>query len=434
MSTAENIPIKTKDQIRDDMLATYREGLIAAGIANPVTTKGTEIYNRFEADAQQIFVAAANIPAAVDESLEDTALLNLERLAAMRELSLRAAGGSRGDVFPVVVIAGPVLIPAGSTLIDGQGLRYRATLGGPIENGDPLTVEALDTGAATNRAPDTTVTFESPPLYVEPKALVGPGGMRFGVDAEDLEGLRERTLERMRHPRNGVNWSTFTAAAEQSTAVQKGFAYQACNGPSTVHVAVVGSPTAEVKNRDVDAITMTVEVAPQVAGVTFSFVEVVTTTVVLPVVEHRQFFTAITHVAGEPQHGGLLVVGVEETGLVLPCIGFGEVVVVAVGHGCSLARDRSRTATSHADDIPRGAETPRVPLGEHPRRQDVRLCRKGALRICQHAKGHGHDAVRSPLLVSSGRSERKPSVDPVPTRAMSHLGSDRASGRAFRGC
>lgn len=280
MSTAENIPIKSKDQIRDDMLATYREGLIAAGIANPVTTKGTEVFNKFEAYAQQIFVAAANIPAAVDESLEDTALLNLGRLAAMRELSLRAAGGSRGDVFPVVVIAGPVLIPAGSTLIDGQGLRYRATLGGPIENGDPLTVEALDTGAATNRAPDTTVTFESPPLYVEPKALVGPGGLRFGVDAEDLEGLRERTLERMRHPRNGVNWSTFTAAAEQSTAVQKGFAYQACNGPSTVHVAVVGSPTAEVKNRDVDAITMTVEVAPQVAGVTFSFVEVVTTTVI----------------------------------------------------------------------------------------------------------------------------------------------------------
>lgn len=305
MSTAQNIPIKTKDQIRDDMSATYREQLISLGVANPVVTPGTDIYNRFEAIAQQIWVAAASIPAAVDESLEDTALLNLERLAAMRELSLRAAGGSRGDVFPALAIAGPVLIPAGSTLIDGQGLRYRATLGGPIENGDPLTVEALDTGAATNRPPDTTLTFEAPPLYVEPKAPVGPGGLRFGVDTEDLEGLRERLSERMAHPRNGVNWPTFTAAAETSTAVQKAFAYQACNGPSTVHVAVVGSPSAEVKDRDVDAITMTVEVIPTTAGATFSFVEVVTTTVINePVDVSMALAIPASPAANPPGNGG----------------------------------------------------------------------------------------------------------------------------------
>jgi len=280
MSTAENIQIKTVEETRDDYLRTYSNALIERGIANPLTSDGTEIFNKATALAQQIYVASATIPAAVDEALEDTAIQNLPRLAAMRGMGLRAAGGSAGDAIPTIAIAGSVLIPAGAELIDPLGLRYRVVLGGPTFSGQPVGIESLDTGAATNRAAGTTLTFTAPPLYVEPKATVGAKGLRFGVNAEDLEGLRARLLERMRHPPNGVNWPTYTEAAEGASAVQKAFAYPACNGPSTMHIAVVGAPTTASKLRDLDALTVSLRVAPLVQAETFSFVELVVTSVV----------------------------------------------------------------------------------------------------------------------------------------------------------
>lgn len=303
MTTAQNIIIKTRDQIRDDMIAAYINALITFDIVqNPVVTPGTETFNRFDAIAAQIWTASAAIPAAIDETLEDTAVENLPRLAALRGLSLRSAGGSRGKIKPRIAINSPVLIPAGSALKDDQGLRYRAPIGGLIQNGQMLDIEAIDTGAATNLEPGSVLTFEAPVLYVEPNAETD--GLQFGVDAEDIEGLRARLLERLKHPPNGYNWSTFTAAAETSTAVQKAFAYCAANGPSTLHIAAIGAPSASVKTRDLDPLTLALEVKPAVLGATFSFVGIEVTTVVNEPVDVSIAIAAPNSPAADPPGAG----------------------------------------------------------------------------------------------------------------------------------
>jgi uncharacterized phage protein gp47/JayE len=177
-------------------------------------------------------------------------------------------------------VTSAILIPGGAQLIDPTGLTYEVGVGGSYTPGDNIPILSTDTGASTNLAEGTVLRWVSPPPYVTPTALVGDGGLTGGVDAEDYEGLRTRVLGRNQNPPNGVNWPSIVEAAEKSsTAVQKAFAFPAANGPSTVHVAVVRSPTSTNKNRDVDTLVLNSDIIPSILAAFPEFVEVVTTTV-----------------------------------------------------------------------------------------------------------------------------------------------------------
>lgn len=281
-TTLSTLQIKTQAQIRDDYLRTYRNSLIKRGIPDPNVSEGTEIHNRGTALAQQIYVASANVPVAADAQMPDSSQGDdLIRVAGIYKLALRPAGPSAGPLVLSATISDPIAIPGGAQLIDSAGLSYEVTDGGSFASGVDIPINSIDTGQATNLPAGSVLRWVSPPPFCNTTALVGAGGLTQGADAETLEGLRVRLLERLQNPPNGTNWPSIVEAAEKaSVAVQKAFAYQACNGPSTVHVAVVRAPTATNRNRDVDAVTLAGTIRPAVLAAFPEFVEVVVTTVV----------------------------------------------------------------------------------------------------------------------------------------------------------
>lgn len=264
MTTAESLVVKTFEEVRSDWLRTYRNGLINRGVADPNVGSGSEAYVRATSLAQQIVAATANTTAAANAQMPDTAVGDdLVREAALRGLSFRNAGPSEGPIVLASTITTKVGIATGAQLVDENGLTYRVVSGGSFLNGESITIESVDFGVSANLDAGATLRWTAPPEFVQPTALVGVGGLTGGVDQENEEGLRARLLDRLRHPPNGCNWAALNLAVESSSsAVQKCVAYPACNGPSTVHLAAFGAPTATNKGRAVNATVMATKVIP----------------------------------------------------------------------------------------------------------------------------------------------------------------------------
>lgn len=278
-TTIEQLKIKSVEEIRDDYLRTYRNGLIKRGIADPNVSEGTEAYTKATALAQQVYVASANVPLAANAQMADSALGDdLSRVAAIYKLALRPPGPSAGPLVLAASVTSSIAIPGGAGLIDPSGLAYTVVTGGSYAAGQSIPIASTDTGAATNLTAGTVLRWVSPPPYVNTTALVGIGGLTGGIDAEDIEGLRARVLERLQNPPNGTNWASIVAATEgASTAVQKAFAFPACNGPSTVHVCAARAPTATNKNRDIDGTVLAGTIVPAVGAAFPEFVDVLVT-------------------------------------------------------------------------------------------------------------------------------------------------------------
>jgi len=281
-TTIQSLAIKTVEQIRDDYLRTYRNALINRGIANPDVSEGTEIYGKALSLAQQIYGASVAVPLAADAQMPDSAQGDdLVRICKPYGLALRPAGPSSGPLVLTASIATPLAVVQGAQLIDPNGLIYEVATGGSYTpGGAPVPIVSVATGSATQLTAGTVLRWVQPPAYATQTALVGAGGLTGGTDAETYEGLRARLLDRLQNPPNGDNWASLVADAEDSaTAVQKAFAYQACNGPSTEHVAVVGAATATSKSRAVDGlVTMPTVVVPSVLAARPFYVETIVTT------------------------------------------------------------------------------------------------------------------------------------------------------------
>jgi uncharacterized phage protein gp47/JayE len=275
-TTIEQLKIKTVAEIRDGMLSDYANMLRTRGIANPNVSEGTAEYCDATATAQGIYAASLAIPELANAQMADSAQGDdLIRFAAIYKLALRAAGPSAGPLVLSSTVSGSIAIPGGAGLIDPNGLAYVVVTGGSYASGANIPIASTDTGAATNLIAGTVLRWVSPPPFANTTALVGTGGLTGGIDAEDIEGLRSRVLERLQNPPNGTNWSSIVAATEaSSTAVQKAFAYPACNGPSTVHVCAARSPTATNKGRDIDPTVLAGTVIPAVAAAFPEFIDI----------------------------------------------------------------------------------------------------------------------------------------------------------------
>lgn len=281
MANPKEITVKTAEEIRDDYLRTIKEGLINLGIANPNVSEGTLDYIRGTAIGQFGALLYQNISLKADAQMPDTAQEeDLVRIANIYNLSLRSAGPSSGNLILDTSVVTSVVIPTGSQLIDDKGLSYEVTIGGSYSDEEEIPITAIDTGTATNLAAGKTLRWVSPPPFVSATATVADGGLTGGVDQETYEGLRTRVLEKIRNPPGGGNWSQLNQAAEDSTvAVQKSFAFPACNGPATVHIAVVSAPTESDKSRDVNSLVLTTKVIPAIQAVVPEYFELVVTTV-----------------------------------------------------------------------------------------------------------------------------------------------------------
>lgn len=265
--------------IREGILRVIRSGLIDRGVTSPNVTPGSDWYVLAQSVADQLAVTEANATIVADQILPDTSVEeDLARICAIHGLSKQPAAGSVGAV--ILESSAATTIATGDQLIDGSGLSYEVTTGGIYTSGQSVPIRAVDTGKATNHDEDDVLRWVSTPAFANAKALVGPGGLVNGIDAEDDEVLRGRLYEHLRNPPGSGNAEHVAEIAEESTpSVQKSFPYPAIQGPATVHVAVTAAPTETNKSRQIAAATMTSTVVPFVQGQLPEHVYSVVTTV-----------------------------------------------------------------------------------------------------------------------------------------------------------
>lgn len=277
----EEFQIKTAEEIRDDILRGIKNSLIKRGITNPLVAEGSQYHIDATNLSQQIYLATQSFELKADEQMPDTASGEaLYRQARVLGLALKAAGGSTGQMIFDCSIDTPVAVVQGALLSDSSGLTYEVTIGGAFSDEDLIDINSVDTGESTNLAAGSILRWASPPAFANSTAEIATGGLIGGIDSETDENLRTRLLDRIRNPPGGGNWSQLALAAEDSSsAVQKAFVYPACNGPSTVHVAVTGNPTATNKTREVNSLIVSGKVASAIQEVMPEYAELVVTTV-----------------------------------------------------------------------------------------------------------------------------------------------------------
>jgi len=264
--------IKSQPEIRDDILRTWRNGLIKRGVANPNVSPGSDYYVLATGIANEIAVVEANGGVAIDANMPDSAVGdNLRRWLQLFGGDFRPAGGSAG--FVVLSSSSASTVSSGSQLLDGAGLRYQVTQTATYANAALIPVSAVDVGAASNHAAGDVLTWVSPPPFSDPTAVVASLGLTGGSDAEKDEPARSRLLSLFQNPPSSGNWQDVCNFAEASTpAVEKCFVYPAAEGPGSLHYAVTIAATttaatgARAATRQIDATTLANVVAPYVLG------------------------------------------------------------------------------------------------------------------------------------------------------------------------
>ena len=273
---------KTPDEIRDDILRTYKAELYRRGITNPNTSWGTEIYIKATALANQIYLASQNAVIEGDALMPDTAQGDdLIRRAGSYGLSLKPASGSSGKIILSTTISTSttILISSGIQLQDQNGLNYQTTITGNYKNSDKFEIAAIDTGVGTNLAAGSVLRWVSIPPFAAPTVTVA-FDLVGGGEAETIEGLRTRLLNKLANNPGGGNWAQVIETAEASSPeIQKAFCYPACNGPSTCGVAVTSAPTDTYKGRDFagDLTVLNLNVIPDLIAEFPEFADFITT-------------------------------------------------------------------------------------------------------------------------------------------------------------
>lgn len=264
--TLKTFYVKDASEHRDDMLRTYKNGLIQRGIASPNVRPDTEVYARMQAIGNELAVCGANCVVKADEMMPDTAVEDaLARWLASYGLTKQDAAGSVGAV--VIVTSATTTISAGSVLLDDANKRYQVTLGGSYSNGDSVPIAAIDTGEDTNHPAGDVLRWQSAPPFTDEKTTVATGGLVNGIDAEDDETARARLLAFLQTPPRSGNWEHVAEIAEKSTpSVQKAFVYPAVQGPATIRIAVTAAPTASNKSRQLATTLLNGKVIPYITG------------------------------------------------------------------------------------------------------------------------------------------------------------------------
>jgi hypothetical protein len=200
---------------------------------------------------------------------------DLDRRLALRGMKRRPAGPSNGPI--TFTASTTTLVATGSQLKSPSGVTLYVTVGGSYANGAQIPVRSLSNGKATNLPAGTVLRWVSPPAYASSTVTVASPGITGGVDAEDDETARARLLDRIANPPGGGNASQIASWAERVPEIQKAFPYPACNGPSTVHMALVGYATATTSRSRVVSDQGLADATAEVVGEVPEYAEVVVT-------------------------------------------------------------------------------------------------------------------------------------------------------------
>lgn len=272
--------VKTVDQFRTDYLRTYSNELQRRGVSNPNVSFGAEIYSRGQAISVLAGVIVANLPIQADAQMPDSAQgADLLRQGKVYKLAPKDPGGSTGPLIFASSGAGPSLVVVGQPLEDVFGQSYKVAIGGLYNDQDPIPIESISTGSATNLAEGSALRWVTPPAFAQSVSFVGAGGFAGGTDAEDQEAFRARLLDRIRNPPGGGNAAQVAGWAEgAATSAIKAFVYPCITGGASLQLCVCQAPTLTNKSRVVNALVRLSVILPALISQIPEFAAVTLTT------------------------------------------------------------------------------------------------------------------------------------------------------------
>lgn len=168
-----------------------------------------------------------------DRSGADTVL----RWARIFRLEERPASPSVGTV--VFSASTGASMPAGEWMRRSDGATFEA-LADADESGGVVTVsvQSIDTGSDTVTAPSAEMTLQSPVAGIASVGVVDLNGLKGGRDADDIESMRARVLDRFGKPPRGGSapdyrrWALEVESVAAATVIKNGM------GPGSVLVVV----------------------------------------------------------------------------------------------------------------------------------------------------------------------------------------------------
>ena len=237
------ITTKTRDEVRDDYLRSYR-------LRNPSADTGVGSLPYIDASA---FADQCMVPLADAVSIgnmctsENKTGTELDDEAARRGLTRQGAAGASGYVE---ITAGPAgtTIFAEDTLTNEGGTTYEVISTALYLDGDHVPIVGVDTGPTTNQDAGTVLQWSAPRPGCGPTAVVVAqsdgsglsGGRNIETDAELQERIRDWNANQ---PASG-NAAAYQAACLEvpGVTVQQAFVYPATLGPGTIGIALTMPP------------------------------------------------------------------------------------------------------------------------------------------------------------------------------------------------
>lgn len=254
---------------RDDLSEDFRDAWRArASEGKPPkvvdVSEGSIPYKFGEAVADVLLPLYANHDVILKSFVvKGTTGARLERLARERllpnedgSIRLPPTGGS-GYMQVAKIVVGGAVIPRGTLLVHQASKTTVQVLGDlttVYQDGDPVPIQCVTTGPATNLAQDTPLLFNSQPPGVSPGAVVlaqndGTGnlvGLTGGRDGETDEELQDRIIEAQSEPPAAGNAAQIVQVAQRTggVPVQRAFAISAWFGPGSISIPFVLRPDA----------------------------------------------------------------------------------------------------------------------------------------------------------------------------------------------
>lgn len=169
----------------------------------------------------------------------------------------QAATGATGNATGVPT----TMIPAGTRLTDPSGAVVCETTGAvtiPGGGSIQVTINAVTAGAASNLPNGTVLTWQSPPLGLDPKLTLG-APLSGGFDLESDLDLLNRILARLQFPPKGGTASDWREWAETATdtdgtslGISRAYVYPLRDG--TGSVTVVPTQVGMGASRDIQSV------------------------------------------------------------------------------------------------------------------------------------------------------------------------------------
>lgn len=233
------------DTIRDSFLLTLRgefeaiDQRVVTAPRTPLFILGTAL--ALEAEGAEFESASARAEAFPDTASEAGVLRHADLNGIPRIAASRAVLRARTVGTP----SSTLVIPAGKTLTDAQGLVYLATAGNVVTDGSGFgffVVTARDAGGEQNLPVNETLTWQNgAPAGMAGTALTltAPGDpahvLVTGADEETIEDLRGRVVAYFREPSKGAGTrSDYALNAEAVEGVGAAYVYPRARAPRYV--------------------------------------------------------------------------------------------------------------------------------------------------------------------------------------------------------